>query len=884
MLPDPVEGFVERFALALRCDLLKWRVTAVSAPGGFGKTTLLAEACRQLRKRGQVVAWLTVDEDDGPNALAAYLSLALSEAGVEILDSRVTSQDVELSDYRIRLLLHSIELLGEPCVLALDDVHRLRDPDSRALVNRLLQHGPPNLRLALAYRVLPAGIDLATPILERQGVAITTEELRFEKPDIARFFGSGLSRSELAELSESSQGWPIALCIHRNVREQEASPALAHEITLNWIEARLWRGLPAEDREFVLDIGLFEWITPELVDDVLGPGSARRIQSIAALTGLLRSVGGKSGTLSLHPLIRQYCAAKRFRDTPDRYRSIHGAMAQAMARWGHVLAGMRHATEAGNPQQVGQILIDAGGFRLWLKHGLTRLRQTNKLLTSDVLAAFPRLGLIRCMELTMRGEFEEAISAYVDLGVRTDGFTRNWDGSADPELALDHLCFRYVLGSCGCRPTDTVEHRNLVSQVRRLANGTNVERFLHGAAQYAMGEMANAAAKFEEALEWLRRARAAIADSWYLTMYADFQHGNIAMVQGRIANARKAYARSQRAAKAELLEDAGPSVLAEVLSTELCLERNKAAPLARRSHSVPMLAKSGAWLDVYVAASEAAIELALAEDGPDQAMTELDGIVAFAEYAGLQTFVRCLLALRVSMLAGVGRDADAERVWSSAGFPRSPVEIVDLENQSWREMEAISCAHVRLLTAQSRFDEARILAGALIGTCQERGLRRTHMRCLALAMVLEHRAGDPAGAARHLIDYLRLYAETDYVRSLIAEREVVLELLKRLEDGHLDGALADPAAEIARVLGKAPRQPVGDAGEAAPEFTPREYEILHRLEKWRDKEIANALHLSEDGVRYHNKKIFNKLGVRSRFEATHRARSMGILPAAGPVA
>ncbi|MCY3620807.1 MAG: LuxR C-terminal-related transcriptional regulator [Gammaproteobacteria bacterium] len=64
-----------------------------------------------------------------------------------------------------------------------------------------------------------------------------------------------------------------------------------------------------------------------------------------------------------------------------------------------------------------------------------------------------------------------------------------------------------------------------------------------------------------------------------------------------------------------------------------------------------------------------------------------------------------------------------------------------------------------------------------------------------------------------------------------------------------------------------------------PDLTARENEILERLERWRDKEIGAALDLSEDGVRYHVKKLFKKLGVRSRFEATHRARSLGILPA-----
>ena len=878
MLPDTVDGFVERFALESRCDLTQWRVTAINAPGGFGKTTLLAEACRRLLRRGHFVAWLSVDEDDGPNGLMTYLSFALVEAGVEMLDSRLTSEDVQRRDYRLNLLLHSIEMLGAHCVLALDDVHRIRNPDTMAVLNRLLQHAPPNLHVALAFRGMPAGLDLATAIFQGRGVSITAEELRFDKPDIARFFGSKLSRAELAELTETSQGWPIALCIQRNVRDQRASHELAQEITSNWIETRLWPGLSKQDQEFVLDIGLFEWIDPELVDASLGPGSAQRVQSIPALSGLLRSVGGESGSLALHPLVRQYCAAKRLRENPDRYRSIHGAIADALAGQGHVVAGMRHATEAANPRQVGQILVDAGGFRVWLRHGLTRLRLANELLTAEVLAIFPRLILVRCMELTMRGDFEAAMSSYFDLGARTDGFKRNWDGSEDPELSVDHLCFRWVLTTCGCRPIDTPDHRELLTEIRGLADNDDVGPLERGAGKYATGNAASHQARFDQALDWLRSARSELADrSWYLTMYVDLQLGNIAMAQGRVAEAGETYARAQRVAKADVFHDAGPSVLAEVLMTELSLERNKPAPLARRSHKVPLLARSGAWLTIYLPACEAAMELVMQEDGPDEALRQLEELTDFAQTTALATLVRCLLALRVSLLVAAGRETDAQRVWTSTGLPCDPVEIADLENQTWREMEAVCCAGVRLLTAQSRFEDARRLVETLLGISRERRLRRTEMRGLALAMVLEHRAGNPADARRHLLDYLGIYAETDYVRALIADREVVLRLLQSLAGSELDEDVRIVAETVRRVLVNEPDERTPDAVV----LTPREHEILQRLDNCRDKEIANALDLSEDGVRYHNKKIFKKLGARSRLEATQRARSLGILPAPG---
>ena len=872
MLPDPIEGFVERTELGSHCDPVSWRLTALHAPGGFGKTSLLAESCRRIRKLGTVVAWLTVDEDDGPKTLATYLSFAFAEAGLDILDPRAVSRELERSDYRINLLLNSIDAHGADCVLALDDVHRLRDPESLGIVNRLLQHAPANLHLALAFRYIPDGVDIATPIFRGRGVAITTDELRFQKPEIARFFATTLSRTELANLTESSQGWPIALCIHRNAREQGAS-VLAHDIASNWIDTRLWAGLSGDDQDFILDIGLFEWIDTELVDEVLGAGSVRRIASIPALSGLLHSVGDDRGKLHLHPLVRQHCADRRFAETPERYRSIHRDIAGVLARQGHVVASMRHAAEAGEPRIVGQIIENAGGFRVWFQHGLIRLRQASELITSDVWALSPRAGLVRCMELTMRGEIEEAIALYVDLGARTDGFTRHSDGRDDRELEYDHLTFRYVVANQGCRPADLPEVRAMMHRISAIANDPPRDPLVTGAAYYAMCETERHRGNLGDALVWARRAYDSLRDrSWFLTMYIDMQVGLIAMVQGRVADANTAFASARRAAKADLLEDEGPMVLAEVLSTELRLERNKAAPPSRRSHKVPLLARSGAWVDVYVAASEAAIELAVRESGVAKALDELEEIVVFAQGIGLATLHRCLLALRASLLASAGRADDAQQTWDGAGFPVEPGELVDLDNQTWREMEILSCAGLRLLTAQSQYDAARKLADRLLAVSRDKGLRRTEMRALALAMVLEHRAGNPQLARRNLVEYLRRYAETDYVRPLIQERPVAVEVLESLESEE-ERRLAE---SLLRVLSNTPpdRETNG-----APDFTPREYEILHHLEGRRDKEIASVLNLSEDGVRYHNKKIFQKLGVRTRLEAAHRARTLGILPA-----
>ncbi|MCY4573443.1 MAG: hypothetical protein OXF01_11660 [Gemmatimonadetes bacterium] len=130
-----------------------------------------------------------------------------------------------------------------------------------------------------------------------------------------------------------SAGWALALRIQRNAR-RSAEPRDADHTVAEWTETRLWRGIPAADRAFVLDAALFDGLEPELVDEVRGEAnSARRIAAMGALAGLV------SGALAIrpHPLVREYCETRRFVEYPERYRAVHRGIALALARRGRAV-------------------------------------------------------------------------------------------------------------------------------------------------------------------------------------------------------------------------------------------------------------------------------------------------------------------------------------------------------------------------------------------------------------------------------------------------------------------------------------------------------------------------------------------------------------------
>ena len=176
-------GYVQRPEVEERCALAERRLTVLHAPGGFGKTALLARCCRELRERGMVVAWLSLDEEDGPAAVAAYLALAFEQAGVATFDpadqrsegagERVPAPADSQAEYRINLLIRALERHGAPCVLALDEVEHLRSPEAIVTINTLLRRAPRNLHMGMAFRERPPGLEIAMLALEGRGVTMT---------------------------------------------------------------------------------------------------------------------------------------------------------------------------------------------------------------------------------------------------------------------------------------------------------------------------------------------------------------------------------------------------------------------------------------------------------------------------------------------------------------------------------------------------------------------------------------------------------------------------------------------------------------------------------------------------------------------------------------
>ncbi len=872
-VPAPVPGYFERPALLERLVSAAHHIALLKAPGGFGKTTLLAAYCRRLGKRGLPVAWLRIDAADSRLSIETCLAFAFRHAGIDVPEPG--SDPWSVAGDRVELLLGAIAAHAAPCILALDNLELLTEPRSAEALSRLLRDAPPNLHVSLACRELPFTLDIAEPLLEGRAIMLSAAELRFSPQESATFLGSHPSRKNLSALERQFAGWPIALALQRNCsRNNTSGQANSSKLLGNWVESRLWGHLSTGQRDFLLDAGLLERFDPVLLDEVLDCNDSRyRLQAMPQLDGLIQPCSDSGpGTVTLHPLLRRHCAERRIRETPDRYQTIHHRAAVAYERRGEMVASILHAAEAGDPELLVRLLEDAGCSRLWARKIQPSIEQVFTSLTHDVIRRWPRLALICCYVHALTERLAEARRYYELAAVGSDGFTRNPTGNIR-DLRIDKFMVEIAFYIAGWIPVNSAELQSAIAGAIDIARDNDLEPIAQSILSFGLCVYENRRARFGAAFERAEQVRQLISDGQtpYLSLLIDTQLGAMAMAQGHVQEAEAYYMSAIRSAHAHYPDDLSSVTINAALLRELQYERNR-LPLAAEMHSRDKFTLSGNTFVTLTSECFIISEVTQYTAGVDEALGVLTEMTGYARLTKRQPLIRYLAALRVAMLSSAGRVAEAERAWRAEALPSRDDDCLDMQVRDWREMEMIACARLRLYTACEAFEAGREFSKLLVQVARAHRLVRTEMRVTAISMVLEWRAGDMGAACSHLETFLHHYAGADYARPIVREGDVSREVLEYLLATHPEGPFQSAAAGLLTMISS------NDGKDMVTSFSDREMAVLKLLPDLRDKQIAAELSISREGVRYHLRRIFPKLGVHSRRAAVRQARAIGLLP------
>ena len=191
------------------------KLIIVTAPAGYGKSTILSEWTRQINLP---VAWLTLDEgDNDPTRFLTYLIAALQTINEEFAAPALEglrSSPPPAMESTLTQLINELSLLGEPIVLILDDYQAIEFQPIHDAVSYLIEHLPPQLRVVIASR-----IDPPLPLARWRGRGQLTElreaDLRFTSGESADFFtqtiGLKLEQEEMEILASRTEGWVAGL-------------------------------------------------------------------------------------------------------------------------------------------------------------------------------------------------------------------------------------------------------------------------------------------------------------------------------------------------------------------------------------------------------------------------------------------------------------------------------------------------------------------------------------------------------------------------------------------------------------------------------------------------------------------------------------------------
>jgi LuxR family transcriptional regulator, maltose regulon positive regulatory protein len=367
-VPPLRPGTVSRTALVnrLRANTTAPVVT-VTAPAGYGKTTLLAQ---WTERDARAPAWVSLDErDDDPVVLLRHVAAglhAIAPLGEDVLEA-LASPGGSIWASLLPRLGAALAAFAEPVALVLDDVHLIRSPDSLDAMAALIDHLPDASVLVLAGRAEPrlpiAALRVEGRLLELGAgdLALTPREAQL----LLHGTGASLSLEEVNALVRQSEGWPAALYLAGlALRERDRSPngtrldlVSADQALTEYVRSEYLTRLRPKALRFLRRTAVLKQLSGPLCDAVLGTtGSARDLDGIERSNLFLVPLDRRRVWYRYHRLFRELLLTELEQREPEVVRVLHRRAACWYEAHGDPESALEHAHEGGDLAHVARIV------------------------------------------------------------------------------------------------------------------------------------------------------------------------------------------------------------------------------------------------------------------------------------------------------------------------------------------------------------------------------------------------------------------------------------------------------------------------------------------------------------------------------------------------
>jgi LuxR family maltose regulon positive regulatory protein len=875
------------------------RVTLVSAPAGFGKTTAVSEWLAD----GAVGAWLSLDNSDNDlmrfwryvtttihqaippvGAAAKTLLFAPADSG-----NRSDASASALIESMLTGLINEIgaQPLIAPLLLFLDDYHTIHSQSIHDTLSFLIDHLPSQMHVVIVSRADPP-LPLARWRVRDQLIELRAADLRFSTDESAFFLNQvmrlNLPSEAVATLDARTEGWPAGLQLAaislqgRSAEETNdflASFAGANRHVHSYLTEEVLLRQSPQVADFLLRTSILQRLTAPLCAAITGQADSQKILEMLDKNNLfIVPLDDEQRWFRYHALFAEALQQRLQREQPDLVVELHRVAAGWYASNGQLRSAIDHALAAGDYEHAAQV-VEQAYRRLGMAGELVTLRRWLDALPPEIFDAHPRLHLARVWALGYSAQFDlldqSLQQAETALAKQTDAESALARGEA--------AALRAVLASMHWQTRQALA---FTEEALRLlpASAAQEDRWLRTVILQAQGNEYRLNGHVEPAerafVEAVAIARS--LDSPFLLLATGNRLGQVQILQGRLHQAAQTYT--------EILHDVsgahgeshwfGGSIyvhLADIhrewndLDQALALV-NKGLDLCKRA-------------DNRVSLIAGNLILSRIQRARDDEHAAIDAISEAERFLG---------GYRVSPMRHyvTAHHVALEIAWH---HPEQATErLTALQDEIARASdipllleEMIESLHVRLALAKRQTNGLVSRLTHLLTRAES--ARRTHsvIELLALRSITFAQQGFEREGQRDLVAALTLAESEGFTRIFLDEGPTMLHLL---------GSLAKPerVAVYARRLLAAATDGVSlltagsggaslnDTLELVEPLTEREIEILRLVAVGAtNQDIAEQLVITVGTVKGHLNHILGKLNARNRTEAVAHARRLGVL-------
>ncbi len=873
------------------------RLTLVSAPAGYGKSTLLAQ---YVSHSGPLLpAWYSLDEGDNnidvftQYFLAAYDN-ALAEDAAHLTADKYQKSPNANPKGRLSLLFRRIAEDGVQVCFVLDDFHLITDSRVLELVEWIVKAMPPAMTMVLASRERPQLACLSELAAQGNLLELSGKQLRFTLQEMETFLSSDtsirLDAESIHTLYSRTEGWVAAtqLALHA-LHDQKDPKAFINNFSgtdrdiVSYLGAMVLRRQSPEIQNFFLHTSVLHRLNAELCAEVTGMPDTEAILDQLSNEGLfLFELDRNRQWFRYHHLFGEFLLSEFRSREPGRDRELSLKAANWFAGRGNLHEAIDYYLQAEEFETaVRHIVADVSRIVQYEGNHEVLLRWVEKL-PEQYLRLEPKLAICYAWTLVFTRNFDQ-----VELVLRQ---IRNDHLPRDP-ARLDDSCYNWIRLNIdmldACRDVMSGDARSAREKTEHwLDVWPEGPLFERGVVLGVNGAACIQTLDFRAARRVLREGKIALGDSEaeYGVTWTSFLYALVLIRQGQIGEGKHLLQTSLKGANRIMGSHSLASALLKLGLSYACYETNDLEEAGGYLDKSFFSIEEHGLVDTAHIAFLTKSKLLLREGREAESMAVLYDAENFGQRAHLSHFETAVVAERIRRLVVAGRVDEANHLFAEYGYQDAQA---DRDRFNPYECVLIRGLAVRLALANGQHDSALAGASELMDFCQRRGLVLEYVRLAIVQIRACYDSGNGNKALRLLNKLIAMVAPENLVSVFVEERTYLEplwpEFLERFRDsGRMDGepsrtGFVNTLVQVLDLKSVFPGTP--EPGETAgpvlvEQLSRKEREILGYLgQGLSNQELANTLFVSVSTIKWHLTHIYAKLGVKSRMEAIRSFQS-----------